>query len=186
MSTEIARKLFNVHEYYQMAEVGILSKDDRVELIEGEIIKMSPINPPHASCVDRLNSFLNQRLMERAIVRIQNPIRLHDLSEPEPDIALLLPREDFYSQSHPTTKDVLLIIEVSESTERFDHHIKLPMYARAGIKDYWIVNLSKEIVETYHDPINGKYTRSRKVSRGKSVVLRFTPDVRIPVDFIFG
>lgn len=186
MTAEVARRYFNVDEYYRMAEAGILSADDHVELIEGEIVRMIPVNPPHAGCVDRLNDFLGQHLNRRAIVRVQSPIRLHDLSEPEPDLALLRPRSDFYSRSHPTAEDVFLLVEISDSTSKYDRDVKLPVYARAGISEVWIINLGKEIVETYFQPVNGRYTKTQKAGRGKSVAVMSFPDIMVSVDIILG
>src|SRR3954471_10163269 len=112
MSVQIARRHFNVAEYYRMMEAGILSESDHVELIDGEVVEMSPIGSRHAACVDRLNKFFNK--LEEVIVRVQNPIRLDDFSEPQPDITLLLLRADFYAQGHPTPSDVLLVVEVAD------------------------------------------------------------------------
>src|SRR3982751_4315477 len=129
MSVQIQKHYFNVDEFYLMARGGVFSEDARVELIEGEVIEMSPIGSRHAGCVDRLNALLN-RSGQNVIVRVQSPIRIDDFSEPEPDIALLKPRADFYSNSHPTPADVLLIIEVAETSVEYDRGVKLPLYAR--------------------------------------------------------
>src|SRR5712691_11672776 len=116
MSAQLEPRRFNVTEYYRMAEAGILKPDDRVELIEGEIIKLSPIGSPHAACVSRLVHFLSKAIGETAILSIQNPVRLDEFSEPVPDIALLKPRKDYYAARHPTPADALLVIEVADSS----------------------------------------------------------------------
>src|SRR5216684_564312 len=133
MSAQLEKRHFNVTEYYQMAKAGVLKPDDRVELIEGEIVKMSPIGSPHAACVCRLYESLPNVVKGRALVWVQNPVRLNDFSEPVPDIALLKPRKDYYAARHPTPADVLLIIEVADSTLLTDRNIKIPLYARSGI-----------------------------------------------------
>src|SRR5437868_12357745 len=141
MSVQIARRHFNVAEYYKMAAAGVFSEDDRVELIEGEIVEMNPIGSRHAACVGRLTKLLERLTGDRAIVWVQNPVQVSDYSEPLPDVALLNPRDDFYSQATPQATDVLLIIEVAESSLEYDRSIKLPLYARSGIVEVWLVNL---------------------------------------------
>ena len=135
MSAQLEPRRFNVAEYYQMAKAGVLKPDDRVELIEGEIIKMSSIGSPHAACVARLARFFHNMSAEKFIVWVHNPVRFSDFSEPVPDVALLKPRKDFYAARHPIPKDVLLIIEVADSTLLTDRNIKLPLYAGAGLRE---------------------------------------------------
>lgn len=127
MALSVTKRLFTVTEYYRMAQAGIFSEDDRVELLEGEIIEMSPISSRHASCVMRLNHLLQDRVRDRAIVSVQNPVRLSDYSEPQPDIAVLKFRSDFYSAEHPKPEDVLLLAEVCETPAEFDRRVKLPL-----------------------------------------------------------
>src|ERR671938_544657 len=141
MSVQVAKRCFSVDEYYRMGEAGILTEDDRVELIEGEIIEMSPIGSRHAACVNRLNTLLGRHLRQTAIVSVQNPIRLDAYSEPEPDVALLRPRADYYESGHPTPADALLIVEVADTSADYDRIIKLPLYAKAGIPEAWLVDL---------------------------------------------
>ena len=129
MQGQIARRHFNVTEYHRMMEAGILLDSDHVELIDGEVIEVSPIGSRHAACVDRLNRLFNK--LEDVIVRVQSPIRLDDFSEPQPDITLLKLRPDFYAQGHPTPSDVLLVVEVADSSTEFDCVVKLPLYAEA-------------------------------------------------------
>jgi len=152
-----------------LAEAGILREDDRVELLEGEIFEMSPISSRHASCVTRLNHLLQDRAKGRAIVNVQNPIRLSDYSEPQPDVALLVPRTDFYRDALPTPRDVLLVIEVCETSGEFDRRVKLPLYAKAGIPEVWIVDLSREQIEVHRDPKLEGYQQSQIVGRGQTL-----------------
>jgi Uma2 family endonuclease len=142
MRTHPAKKLFTVDDYYRMAEAGILKSTDRVELIRGEIIEMSPIGRRHAASVDRATELFVTRLHGRAIVRVQNPNRLDQYSEPQPDISLLKPRTDYYESGHPEPADIYLVIEVSDTPLAFDRDVKLPMYAIAGIREVWIVDLN--------------------------------------------
>lgn len=166
MSAQLQKRYFNVDEYYRMARAGVLKPDDRVELIEGEIVKMSPIGSPHAACVSRIDDLLRSVSRLAAMVRIQNPIRLNDFSEPVPDVSLLKTRKDYYASRHPTPKDVLLVIEVSDTTVLSDRHIKVPLFARSEISEVWLVNLPKKIVEVYSAPKNGRYNKSHRFKRG--------------------
>jgi Uma2 family endonuclease len=169
MSVQVAKHTFTVAEYERMGEAGILSENDRVELVEGEIINMSPIGERHAACVGRLTQLLVLLLQRTAILWVQNPIRLDDYSEPQPDVAVLRPRDDFYGNSLPTPGDVLLLIEVSDSTLEYDRQIKLPLYARAGVPEVWVVNLGEEVVETYSQPSGGSYQSAGRFARGEVV-----------------
>jgi len=168
MSAQIEPRRFNVTEYYKMAKAGILKPDDRVELIEGEIIKMSPIGSPHAACVSRLSRLFHKLDEAAVMVSIQNPVRLDDYSEPVADVALLRPRKDFYGARHPLPKDTLLVVEVADSTLLKDRNVKVPLYARKGICEVWLVNIPKEIVEVYFDLRAEKY-RCQKFKRGDVV-----------------
>src|SRR6185369_598613 len=169
MSVQLQRWVFTVDEYDRMTDAGILSEDDRVELIEGELIKMSPIGKVHASSVDRLSEIFHRRAVQYAIVRSQNPIRLDNYSEPQPDIILLKRRDDFYRGEVPTPEDVLLIIEVSDSSVEYDRNVKVPLYARAGIPEVWLQDLSRDRIESYSDPVKGVYQKSRIIERGESI-----------------
>lgn len=186
MSAQLEPRRFNVTEYYQMAEAGVLKPDDRVELIEGEIIKMRPIGSPHAACVSRFARWLQTQAKVKALVSVQNPVRLDDFSEPVPDSALLKPRKDFYAARHPTPADVLLIIEVADTTLLKDRNVKVPLYARAGITETWLVNLPKQLIEVYSEPLNGKYRKSRKFKRGETVVSATVAGLSPKVNDILG
>ncbi|MDQ3753319.1 MAG: Uma2 family endonuclease [Acidobacteriota bacterium] len=186
MSQQFARRWFSVGEYQRMAETGILTEDDRVELIEGEIIEMSPIGRRHAACVKRLNALLGRRLGPSVIVSVQDPIYLNDFSEPEPDIALLRPCEDFYEQVLPAASDVLLIVEVADTSVDYDRNKKLPLYARAGIPEMWLVDLSAHTITIYAQPLNGQYQLVETFKRGEPITAQTLAGLTLPVDQILG
>jgi Uma2 family endonuclease len=155
---DIARKYrLTVSDYCRMGEAGILHEDSRVELIEGEIIDMPPIGSIHAGTVSYLTRQFGLAVGESAIVSPQNPVILGEHSEPQPDIALLRPCDDFYTKSHPHPEDVLLIAEVSDSTLRYDHGIKIPLYARHGIPEVWLVDVEHEKLSLFRKPAEGHY-----------------------------
>ena len=186
MDLREARRLFTVDKYHRMAESGILDEDDRVELIGGEIIRISPTGSRHAASVSRLNRLLNRRLGDRAIVRVQDPIRLSNLTEPEPDVALLRPRGDFYSGGHPEPEDVLLVIEVAETSLSIDRNAKVPLYALSGIPEAWIVDLSGENITTYSRPEGGTYRETRSVGSDGYVSLESFPGLTVAVEEVLG
>lgn len=157
MESWLPRHRITVDEYYRMAELGLLAGDARVELIEGEIIDMAPIGSRHGAAVGRLDRLLQRAVGDRAIVFVQNPIRLSRSSEPQPDLAVVRPREDFYEARHPTGPDTLLIVEVSEATLRYDRQIKVPLYARHGIPDVWIVDLTSNQIHFFRAPAGDEY-----------------------------
>jgi Uma2 family endonuclease len=186
MSVQIARRHFSVAEYYKMAAAGVFTEDDRVELIEGEIVEMSPIGSRHAACVGRLTKMLERLAGDQAIVWVQNPVQVSDYSEPLPDVALLKRRDDFYAQANPQPPDVLLIIEVADSTVEYDRNIKMPLYARAGIPEVWLVNLPKETVEIYAAPLEGEYREIRLVKRGEALSAKSVPNLTIDAGAVLG
>jgi Uma2 family endonuclease len=167
----IERKLWTVEEYEAMVNKGVIEEDARVELIRGDILNMAPIGPRHAMCVRRLEKLFFELVGNSALVSGQSPIRLSGNSEPEPDIALLKYREDEYGQAHPTAGDVLLVIEVADSTLITDRMVKAPMYAEAGIPEMWIVNLNDNVIEVCATPLQGSYTQTRVVARGEKIGL---------------
>jgi Uma2 family endonuclease len=169
MSRQLAKHWITADEYERMGEAGIFAPDARLELLEGEIYAMSPIGSLHAACVDFLSSVLNRLFGGKFIVRTQNPIRLNDFSEPQPDVALLRWRDDFYRQGHPQPADVLLIIEVADSTVESDRSYKVPLYAKAGIPEVWLVNLPAERVEVYALPSGDAYQYTVEFGRGEQV-----------------
>lgn len=186
MSAQLEKWHFNVDQYYRLAEVGVLKPDDRVELIEGEIIRMSPIGSPHAACVSRLTRLFHQSVAERAIVAVQNPVRLSDYSEAVPDVALLKQRADFYAAHHPAPEDVILVVEVSDTTLLTDRNVKMPLYARAGIAEAWLVNLPRKLIEVYFDSTDGSYRESLKFKQGEILVSPTVSGLSLAVDEIIG
>ncbi|RJP32145.1 MAG: Uma2 family endonuclease [Candidatus Omnitrophota bacterium] len=160
MVTSPVKRRFSVEEYEQMGRDNILHEDDRVELIEGEIIQMTPIGNPHHSCVNRLNELFSKQLRsEEAIVSIQNPIQLDDESQSQPDVALLKPRADYYLERKPGHQDILLLIEVADTSLEYDRNEKIPLYARNGIVEVWLVNLIDRALEVYRNPTAGNYEK---------------------------
>jgi Uma2 family endonuclease len=186
MSVQIKSYHFTVAEYERMGEAGILSEDHRTELIEGEIIEMSPVGKRHVACVNRLTKLLVQAFGASGIVSVQNPIQLDDYSEPQPDVAVLKPREDFYEQSLPTPADVLLLIEVADTTLEYDRQIKLPLYARAGVPEVWIVNLGDEQIETYAVPTGDAYQTTGHTRRDAGIQSQTISDLRVSSNDVLG
>lgn len=169
-----------------MGEAAIFHEDARLELIEGEIVEMSPIGSRHAACVNFLTGFLSRALGNAAIVSIQNPIQLNDLTEPQPDVALLRPRDDFYRNSHPQPRDVLLVIEVADTTVDYDRSIKLPLYATAGIPEVWIINLPAEHIEIYAAPLADAYQFASQATRGDVAASHSITNMAINVNEVLG
>lgn len=169
-----------------MAETGILSEDDRIELIEGEIVEMSPIGSRHAACVNRLNTLLSRQVGQSFIVSVQNPIVVGDYSEPESDLAVLRWREDFYARELPRAADVLLVIEVADSSVEADRGVKIPLYARAGIPVSVLIDLPGESIEVYSGPAAGKYQAARTLRRGDSFQTDALPLINLRADDIIG
>lgn len=185
MSVQLLRRKFTVDQYHKMVDSGILNEDDRVELIRGEIIEMSPIGKQHAACVAKLSQLLTLALVNRAIVWAQNPIKLSDSSEPQPDVALLKPREDFYYSAQPQPQDIFLLIEVADSTIKYDREVKIPLYAEEGIGEVWLVDLNERSVEVYREVTKDGYKNVQKLSGGEGLSIQAFTDVKIGVDEIF-
>ena len=181
MSVMPRRRRFTVDEYYAMADAGILTEDDRVELIEGEIIQMASIGSRHAACVNRLTRLLVDGAGDAAVVTVQNPVRLSDLTEPQPDFALVQPRPDFYADAHPRPEDVLLIVEVALTTLGYDRDIKLPLYARARVPEVWIVDLEGDAVEVYREASEGEFHDATRAGRNDVLHPVAFPAITVPV-----
>ncbi|MGB9181848.1 MAG: Uma2 family endonuclease [Pyrinomonadaceae bacterium] len=174
-------RLFTVEEYERMAEVGILGRDERLELIDGVIIKMSPKGDPHCAATDRAARYFIRHMDDKVIVRNQNPIRLDDSSEPEPDIVLATPQEKEYSDRRPTLQEILLILEVADTTLYSDRRTKALIYARAGIQQYCILNLKARELEDYRDPSSEGYRSKQTYKAEQSFSLVAFPEVIIGV-----
>ena len=186
MSVEIAKHCFSVSEYERMGQIGVFAEDAHIELIEGEIVEMSPVGSRHAACVKLLSRTLNRQVGDEAIVSTQDPIQLGEYSEPQPDVALLRFREDFYRNAHPTPSDVLLVIEVAETTVEYDRNTKVLLYAGAGIPEALIFNLPDEQLEYYADPEGGIYRTTRILKRGEHLESSRLSGVTFDVDAVLG
>ena len=178
---------FTVDEYHRMGEVGIFSEDDRVELLAGEIVEMSPIGPLHASIVDRLNALFSSRLGGEVIVRVQNPLLLRvEDSEPQPDVMLLHPRPDFYALSHPEAQDVYLVIVVADTSLVTDREVKFPIYAKVVVPEAWLLDVVTQRLEVHHHPTPDGYQDVHSFRRGESVAPQAFPHLVLMVDTLLG
>ena len=185
-ATQPARRLFTVDEYYAMADAGILTEEERVELIDGEIIVMSPTDNEHAATVNVAAHFLIPTTTGRANVRVQSHVRLDERNQPEPDLLLLKWRDDFYRHRAPAAEDVLLLIEVSHASLAYDRGVKLALYARFLVPEVWLANIPARVIEAYTEPINGEYTVARVYRPGETISPTAFPDITLPVSQIIG
>lgn len=185
MPVELKQRLLSVSEYHKMMDAGIFAEDDRLELINGQIVYMSPIGSFHAAMVRKLDDLLHSTLRNDALISAQNPVSIPDFSEPEPDIAILKRREDYYAGGHPEPQDILLIIEVADSSLESDRNTKLPLYALAGIPAYWIINLLDQQIEMYHTPAGNIY-KVREIATMKDRVSLDSLELDLAVKDIFG
>ena len=186
IEVELKHRRFTLDEYHRLVETGVLREGERVELIRGELVEKMAPGPRHTGCLAFLNERLVGRLAGRTVLWPGGPIVILPDSEPEPDITLLKSRADFYRHALPGPQDVLLLVEVADSSVRFDRNVKRPLYAEAGIAEYWIVNLVAEAVEVHRDPEGDRYRRVERVGRGGQVAPHAFPDVALPVDEILG
>lgn len=166
MPVQAPRRLFTVTEFHQMDEAGVFDEDDRVELLAGEVVEMTPIGRLHAGCVNYLNRVFSGLVGATAIVSVQNPVRLGEHSEPQPDVALLRFRRDLYRDAHPGPLDVLLLVEVADISAEADRVDKVPLYARAGIPEVWVVDLGSRVIDVYREPATEGYRNHRRVGPG--------------------
>jgi len=191
METELAiepaivRRKITVEEYEVMYEAGVFKPDERLELINGEILKVAPMNAPHISHVIRLSRIFTERLTKRAIVSTQLPIVINEESEPEPDISILRWRSDDYFSGKPKAQDVYLLIEVASASLLFDRRIKLPLYARVGVPEVWIVNVQARQLEVYRNPKGEDYAERQILQPTDRISLLAFPDVEIPLSEVF-
>ena len=184
MAVPVERRLFTVDEYYRMAEVGLLKPDERVELIDGEIVKMTPIGPRHSGHVEQLADVFSRALGSTVHIRVQNPVRLGDRAEPEPDVMVLRRSSDFYKSRHPTPADVYLLVEVADSSLVYDRQTKVPLYARHGVPEVWLVNLVEGHIAVYRDPAADGYRSIRIVRPGEELAPLAFPELVLAVDKI--
>ena len=183
IDVERARRRFTIEEYERMVETGIVTRDDRVELIEGEIVEMSPISDPHAASVTNLTHLLVTMVGDGARVQVQGPLRVPPRSKPQPDLLLLRPRS--YMRRGATPADVLLVVEVADTSLEYDRTVQLRLYARAGIPEYWIVDANTETLEVHRSPSGERYTDHRRLARGESLAPLAFPEASLPVAAIF-
>jgi Uma2 family endonuclease len=186
MTLELKRRQFDVGQYHHMIATGVLREGDRIELIEGEILEMAAIGSQHAAQVKRLNRLFSRRLIDEILIAIQNPVELGPRSEPEPDVALLRWRADYYADSHPQPADVYLVIEVADSTVEYDRQVKAPLYARSGIVEYWLIDISAETIEIYRQPTPDGYQQIEIGRRGMAIGVTALPDLTFTVDQLLG
>ena len=182
----VTRRPITVEEYHRMGDAGILTEDDRVELIEGELVAMSPIGSDHSGAVNALNRMLVMAVGNRGVVAVQNPVILDGHSEPQPDFAVLRYRSDDYRRATPRPEDVLLVVEVANSSLHYDRAVKRPLYARRGIPEYWIVNVQAGEIEVCRTPVGDTYESVSLVGRGEVLEPSLLPGVTIPVNALLG
>ena len=182
---ESLRWRFTVADFLLMGEAGILSEDDRVELIDGEVRAMSPVGVSHGAVINRLTMFFAPKLVGKAIVSIQNPVQLDDFSEPLPDVVIARFRTDYYGLAHPSPEDVLLLIEVADSSLPYDRGEKRARYARAGIPEYWVIDVPRRRVFQYVSPGAMGYRTERVLGAGEAITCAFASDIVLAVDEIF-
>ena len=183
---DVRRYLFTVDEFYRMGEAGIFTEDDRVELIDGEIWQMTAIGPLHAEIVDRLTELFVRRLAGTARVRVQNPLRVSSRTEPQPDLVVARLRGGSYADRHPEPGDVLLVVEVADSSLRYDRVQKIPRYGAAGVPEVWLVDLSAHAVTVYTDPGPTGYARERVLRPGDVITAAGAPALDLPVGELFA
>jgi Uma2 family endonuclease len=186
MNIELVRQQFTVKQYHQMVDDGILHQSDRLELVLGEIINMSPIGTRHASCVRRISNLLAAKLGGRALIDVQNPFELDQTSELQPDILLLELRPDFYETSHPRPEDIFLLIEVADTTVKYDREIKIPLYSKANLIEVWLVDVNQKAIEVYREPTPTGYQDIQKFTQNQILDIKAFLDVKINVDEIFS
>lgn len=186
MKVEVQKRRFTVAEYRLMAEAGIFHEDDRVELFEGEVIQMSPKGRAHSACVTRFNHFLVERLRGKGIVRVQDPFELDEYGEPEPDLVVARPRADFYAAGHPRPEDILLVVEVADSSIAYDRNKKIPAYAAAGIPEAWIADLTEHVLEVYRKPSAAGYQETLRLRSAEAVSPLAFPDCAFAVRDLLG
>jgi Uma2 family endonuclease len=180
------RRRITIDEYHRMGDAGVLTEDDRVELLDGEIVRMSPIGTPHASTVARLNNLFFRRFGKHATIWVQNPIVLDRWSEPQPDVCVLAPRADFYAERHPRPRDVLLGVEVMDSSRGYDRTLKLPLYAKAELREVWLVDLKAAAIEVYRRPALRGYRAHETFARGQAITPVAFPRLRFRVNELLG
>jgi Uma2 family endonuclease len=182
----VKRRLITVEAYHRMGEAGILAPDERVELIEGQIVEMAPIGSRHSGMVTRLNRLLVQAAGDRGLVSVQNPVWLSRITEPQPDFTLLKPRADDYQSATPRPEDVLLVVEIAETSVRYDREIKVPLFAAHAIPELWIVDVGERVLWTYRELRAGAYAKIEKTDRPGRLRLSAAPEIEIDLSGLFA
>jgi Uma2 family endonuclease len=187
MAVTLKRRRFTLEEYHRLGETGIINEDERVELVEGDIVEMSPIGWPHASVVARLTMLFATRFADRAITWVQGPLALpRQVSQFQPDLALLKPQPDFYRRAGVGPDDAFLVVEVMDSTVAYDRRVKLPIYARGGVPEVWLVDVNRNTIEVYRDPTADGYREHRLIDAAGTVSTLAFPDVVFAVRDLVG
>ena len=182
----VKRRSLTVEAYHRMGEVGILAPDERVELIEGEVVEMAPIGSRHAGMVGRLNRLLVQAAGHRALVFVQSPVRLSRTSEPQPDFAVLKPRADDYQSAIPGPDEVLLLVEIAETSLKYDREFKAPLYAAHAIPELWVVDVGEKLLWIYREPRPDGYARVEKTGHPAALRLAAAPAIEVDLSGLFA
>ena len=182
----VKRRSITVEAYHRMGEVGIIAPDARVELIEGEVVEMAPIGSRHSGMVTRLTRLLVQAAGDRGLVSVQNPVWLSRITEPQPDLTLLKPRADDYQSATPRPEDVLLVVEIAETSPRYDREIKVPLFAAHAIPELWIVDVGERVLWTYRELRAGAYAKIEKTDRPGRLRLAAAPDIEVDLGALFA
>jgi Uma2 family endonuclease len=186
MTVAASRRLFTVEEFHQMADAAILRRDDRVELLAGDIVEMTPIGSRHAACVSRINRLLSRRLGDAFIVRVQDPLYLDEHSEPQPDIAIVKARDDFYRDRHPRPDEVCLVIEVADTSAAVDRVDKVPLYGRSGIPEVWVVDLTMGRIDVYRGVTEAGYRHQDSIEQHGTLTPSALPGLQVRVQELIG
>lgn len=186
MAIQTLKRKITVNEFQLMAKTGILDEKERLELMEGEIITMTPIGDNHARCVLFLTNFFAKKLIGKVMINVQNPLQLDTISQSQPDITLLRPRSDYYQSKSINPDDILLLIEVADSSIKYDRQIKAPFYAKHGISELWIINLENQTVEIYRDPQSDGYKDCHTFHPGDKIAPKAFPAFSMSVKDILG
>jgi Uma2 family endonuclease len=183
---ESVRKLFTADDVVKMAEAGLFGDEERIELIDGEILEMTPVGDRHMMCVERATAFMTEAFGRKAIVSIQNALRLNIHNMPQPDVVVYKPRYDFYESARRTPADVLFLVEISDSTFRRDRYVKLPRFARYGIPEVWIEDLKRDLILVFRSPDGDQYRTQLTLRRGDSISPLAFPKSMFLVDDLIG
>lgn len=186
MPVELVKRRFTADDYQRMGQAGILSEDDRVELIDGEVVAMTPIGPRHNAAVNRANRAMMTAVGDRAIVQVQGSVRLGLYHEPQPDLVLLRPQADYYASRLPGPADILLVVEIAESSIDYDREVKARLYAESGVREYWLVDLNDNLVFAHSTPESGAYRGLQRYHRGQSLAPHALPDCVMAVETLLA